>query len=349
MKTHSQTWLPIIASALLLGACSQPAQNHAEQFDFQEPAQTQEETTGKEVKEPIVIGHTYIPSIQFAPSYIAKEKDLFPSELNVELRHHGADEGLFTALLAGEENLVIATADEMLQARSNGLDLISVGTYYSKYPVKIIVKEDSTINSISDLKGKTVGLPGEYGSNWFALQAALKEANLSKTDLKIQSIGYTQLAALRTNQVDAVVGFTNNDTVQFNLAGEKVKEIELSAGELPLLSANIVTTSEFAKTHPDELKQVLKALKNGMQKSVDNPQTAVEATKVYDTNLNTPEAEKAALETIKATNLLFAPNGKVDFTQDIEKWQKMADFLGTLDGVLGSKVRIDTAVTNEYL
>lgn len=332
-------------AALSLAACGNQNRIDLEKFDFQTPAKDKT-TAAPQVQ--VVVGHTYIPNIQFAPSYIAKEQKYYPANLDVQLRHHGADEGLFTALLAGDEHLVIASGDEMLQARSNGLDLVSVGSYYAKYPVKIIVPANSKINTVADLKDKTVGLPGEYGSNWFALQAALENAGLKKTDLKIQSIGYTQLAALKTQQVDAVVGFTNNDTVQFKLAGENVKEIPLTDGEVPLVSGNIVTTSAFANTHPEELKQMLVALKRGMQTSVDEPETALAATKIYDQNLTTPAAEKAALETLHATNQLFAPTGKVSLKQDVQQWEAMNAFLDKL-GVLGSKVRVNNAVTNQYI
>lgn len=361
MKHNLKTWFPLAATALFLAGCGL-SQNHAEQFDFQnETANTSAsskhsaetdknlEKTPEATQETVVIGHTYIPNVQFAPSYLAKEKAIFSANLDVQLRHHGPDEGLFTALLAGEENLVIASADEMLQARSNGLDLVAVGSYYAKNPVKLIVKADSTINSVADLKGKTVALPGEYGANWFALQAGLKEANLSKNDLRILSVGYTQLAALRTGQADAVIGFSNNDSVQFKLAGEKIREIDLTKEQLPLVSASIITTGEYAKTHKTQLKQALQGLKLGMQRTVDDPQAALTATRAYDPNLQGDAAEKSALETLQATNQLLAPTGRVDLTQDIKAWELMNDYLSSLPGVLGSKVRLETAVTNDYL
>ena len=46
---------------------------------------------------PLVIGMTYTPNIQFAPFYMASYAD------GTQLRHHGAQEGQFEALLAGAE------------------------------------------------------------------------------------------------------------------------------------------------------------------------------------------------------------------------------------------------------
>ena len=157
---------------------------------------------------PLTIGLTYTPNIQFAPFYMAKKDSKYASGVN--LRHHGAQEGLFDALLSGKEQLVVAGADEAVVAASNGSDLVVVGGYYQSYPACLIVPEGSAIKAPADLKGKTVGTPGRKGETWYALQLAMDTASLSESDLTIQDIGYTQQAALVGGKVDAVVGFSNN-------------------------------------------------------------------------------------------------------------------------------------------
>ena len=298
---------------------------------------------------PVTLGLTYIPNVQFAPAYVAEKEGAFADHgVDVTIRHHGSDEGLFTALLAGEENLVIASGDEMLQARSTGMDLMSVGSYYATYPVRVIVPKDSPITSIADLKGKTVGLPGEYGSNWFGLLAALSSAGMTTSDITVSSIGYTQLAALQAKQVDAVVGFTNNDTVQFTRAGLEVREIPLVAsGDAPLVGANLVTTRDYANTHADAVRGVIAALTEGMQRSVDDPDAAISATAQYDPQLSANE--DAARATLAATATLWAPQGRASMMQNLDTWQAMGTFLAGIDGILGASVTVSDAVTNDFV
>ena len=50
----------------------------------------------------LTLGLTYTPNIQFAPAYLALRNGDYAA--NVALRHHGAQEGLFDALLAGPEH-----------------------------------------------------------------------------------------------------------------------------------------------------------------------------------------------------------------------------------------------------
>ncbi|HNV11729.1 MAG TPA: ABC transporter substrate-binding protein, partial [Propionibacteriaceae bacterium] len=81
------------------------------------------------------IGLTYIPNVQFAPFYVAVDQGLFTANgVDVTLRHHGASEGLFTAIAANQEQFVIAGGDELVQAVSNGVDLVAVAAYFQAYP-----------------------------------------------------------------------------------------------------------------------------------------------------------------------------------------------------------------------
>ncbi|MDO5683262.1 MAG: ABC transporter substrate-binding protein, partial [Propionibacteriaceae bacterium] len=110
------------------------------------------------------LGLTYTPDIQFAPFYVAAEKGYFTDAgLDVTLRHHGANEQLFGAIQAGQEDMVYAGGAEFMQARSQGVPLVSVATYYQEYPVVLVVPQDSPIQSAADLKGRSVGVPGPFG------------------------------------------------------------------------------------------------------------------------------------------------------------------------------------------
>ena len=197
----------------------------------------------------VTIGLTYIPNIQFSPVYVADAQGTYADNGIVPtIRHHGSHEGFFTALLAGEEDVVIASGDEAAVAASQGLDIVSIGQYYASYPGAVIVPEDSDIHSLADLKGKTVGIPGEHGANYYATRAAMQEAGLSESDVTISPIGYTQQAALASGQVDAVVGFTNNDAVQMRLAGLQIREITLNPTSTPLVRPSSPLTSGRTST-----------------------------------------------------------------------------------------------------
>ena len=277
------------------------------------------------------IGLTYIPNIQFAPFYWAADKGDFTRQgVTATLRHHGASEGLFTALTAGQEQYVLAGGDEVIQANSQGMDLVTVAGYYQIYPIVLIVPESSSITALADLRGKKIGVPGKYGETWCGLQLALKNASLTEADVQIVTIGYTQQAALATNKVDAIVGFSNNDAVQFKTNGVAVRTIPLGA-EVPLVSSSIVTTRKQLSAHPELTRAVCKAIVAGVQGVVTQLDEAIETSVAHIPGLDQAKAQQGARATLEATLPLWRgseviPTLKLDaarFTQ-MERFMRNA-------------------------
>jgi NitT/TauT family transport system substrate-binding protein len=296
------------------------------------------------------IGLTYIPNVQFSPFYVAQaDGDYTKAGVQPTLRHHGASEGLFTAIAAGQEQFVIAGGDELMQARSQGVDLVAVASYYRSYPVEIIVPAASPITGLADLRGRTVGLPGKYGESWFGLLVALKSAGLTQADVKIAEIGYTQRAALTNGKVDAVVGFSNNDAVQFQLAGVATRSLPIAAGDVPLVGACLITTTAYASAHPDVVKAVVAGTAAGLAAVVEKPERALEVSASYVPDLKTAQGKASAAATLAATKTLWTrEDGSVDVSLDAGRWSRMADFL-TSAGITPSRQDPAAAMTNAYI
>ncbi len=290
----------------------------------------------------LTIGLTYTPNIQFAPFYMAlANKDY---ESTVELRHHGGSEGLFDALLAGTEHMVIAGADEAAVAASNGSPLVVIGGYYQGYPGCVIAREDSAVASLADLKGRVVGLPGRMGENWYALQVAMRNAGLTESDLTILEIGFTQQAALAqpksdasdTSKPDAIIGFSNNDAVGLKESGVAVRTIPVG-DDIPLIGASLVTTQAVLEARRAELNDAVMASSRGMAAFVADPDAAVTATRQYVPDLVDDAQAKQARAVAVATAELIAPSGTYTTigALDPSKAATMIEFLGT-QGILGA-------------
>ncbi|AYD89783.1 ABC transporter substrate-binding protein [Actinomyces sp. 2119] len=281
----------------------------------------------------LVIGLTYTPSIQFAPFYMALAEGHY--DPGVSLRHHGASEGLFDALAAGSEQVVVAGADEAVVAASNGSDLVVVGGFYQVHPACIIVAQDSPVSTPADLEGRSIGIPGRFGESWYALQVALDAAGLSEDDLTITEIGYTQQAALVGGRVDAIIGFSNNDAVQIPQAGTPVRTVAV-AEEVPLVGASVVTTGAVLDERRDELARLVSASVAGMEAFVDDPDGAVSAARDYVPDLADPSRAAEAREVAVATAELIRPG--TDTPVGALSSQSVAQMLGFLEthSLLGS-------------
>lgn len=304
-----------------------------------------------ELRYQTTVGLTYIPNVQFSPFYVAEAEGLFTERsVAATLRHHGAQEGLFTALVAGQEHYVIAGGDELVQARSQGMDLVAIAQYYQRYPVVIIVPDASTVRAAADLRGLRVGVPGRYGASWFGLQAALADAGLAESDIEVVEIGYTAQAALTTGKVDAVIGFSNNDSVQFGLAGVPTRDVPLTAaGEVPLVSVALLTTRQHLAANAAEATAVAQAMVAGVDRTVKDPEAALTISATQIPGLEEPAAKDAARATLLATIPLWKnADGQVSGELDPASWSAMTDFMFA-KGLIATPVDAAPAIATEVV
>ncbi|MDO4791082.1 MAG: ABC transporter substrate-binding protein [Buchananella hordeovulneris] len=283
----------LTAAAALLGGCA----------SGESAAPTPAPAQSTELAPEVTVGLTYVPNVQFTPAYYAEAKNFF-AERGVagKLRHHGAQEDLFGALAAGEEQIVVAGATEAVVAAAAGQDVVLLAPYYRAYPAVLIVPADSPIQTVADLSGRSVGIPGEYGENLYALEGALAGAGLTRQDVKVESIGYTQVAALAAGHVDAVIGFVNNEPVQAAAQGVAVRTVPL--GQTDLLGAALVTSRAALAKNPEGIAAAAKAMQDGIDATiasvVNGADEAIEVAKQFVPDL-TGEAETGARATLDAT------------------------------------------------
>lgn len=263
----------------------------------------------------VTVGLTYVPDIQFAPFYVAEANGYYDEAgLDVTLRHHGANEGLFTAIEQGEEDVVVASGDEVLTQRAAGGELVQIATLYDRSPVALLVPEDSAVEAPADLAGLTIGVPGEFGATYLGLLTLLDGAGLTPADVTIQSIGYTQTTALLTGEVDAVMGYVNGDAVRLAAADLPVRALE--PGSLVSVGVALPDTSGLT---PEQQAAFVTATLRGVEATIADPDAAVEIAGEFIPGM-TIQARTDALAVLEATVPLLSTTGATDSAE----WDAMA-------------------------
>jgi NitT/TauT family transport system substrate-binding protein len=271
----------------------------------------------------VSIGLGYVPDIQFAPFYVAVSKGYYKAAgLNVML-NHGIVTDLFGEMMAGKDTFVFAGGDDTLVARSKQLPVVYVSAIYPSYPISLIVPGNSSIKTLADIKGHTIGVPGPYGSTYVGLLALLHAVHLSASDVKLQSIGFTQVNALKQGRVDAVMGYTNNEPLQLRRLGMAVRTFDVPNYQ-PMVSNGIVTTESTLSGHASMVHAFVQATIRGLNEVIANPSEALQLSQSFIPGMSTTEATGE----LQATIPIWKGNGQHPLGyNDPAIWQQMAQFM----------------------
>lgn len=309
--------------------------------------------TAHPIKVTIALG--YNPDIQFAPFYVALNKGYY-KELGLDVTFkHGIVPDLIKLLGSGDEgvNFAVASGDEVIPARLQGIPVIYIMTWYRQYPVAAVSinGKGPTLKSPADLKGRSVGVPGPYGSNYTGLLALLKAGNLTLNDIQMKSIGFTQVENLVQGQVDTAMVYAANEPVQLRNQGYDVSTLNVS--DYMQLASNGLITNENTFKNTDLVSRVVRATEKGIEDTIKDPEGAFQSSltqvpQAGGTNKNVQM--KVLQETIK---LMQAKSGDpaaqhpVGWT-DLQTWSNTQDFLYD-SKIITKKGNIQDMFSNQFV
>lgn len=316
----------LVIPALLLSACA----------PLSAPAKTPE-------VEKISLPVGYIPNIQFAPLYVAIENGYF-AEAGLEVSIDYSFETDAMALV-GADKLKFATVsgEQVLLARAQQLPIVYVTAWYEDYPVGIVSLKDAGINQPADLKGKAIGVPVLSGASYIGLQALLSAGGLTEQDVTIEVIGFNQVEALATGQVDAVVVYVANEPVQLRAKGYEVNVLKV-ADYLHLVSNGLVTNEITLRENPGLVERMAGAFQLGVAYTAAHPAEAYEISKKFVENL--AQADPAVQQAVLAESIQLWQTGRLGYT-DPAGWENMHQVLQDL-GLLNLPVNLNKSFTNQF-
>jgi NitT/TauT family transport system substrate-binding protein len=319
----------LVAAALMLYACAsapRPGENASRTFKLGLIPGAQE------FVDFVMEGHGILDKFGLKAD---KVKSLSPANLHLMLAERKVDIGFggFTT---------------MATARSEGKDIIVIGGVFS--PVNMVfVAKNSSIQSLSDLKGKKLGAFGGPGSTTFAFLAVIARnwygIDLFK-DVEIVSAPAPALVELLgKGDVDAALLGTTESIQMFAQQRYRVL-VDLSAeykahqgGRAPA-HVTVATNEEFAKTHADIVRDYLKAY----QETLEYIRAHAEVWDEYAHSIKMDNpVERALLKEKMGPNL-------------VEKWDAdqiavQNDYLKLVHNIIGEsvlKVVPEDLIRNEY-
>lgn len=313
-------------------------------------AQSSEESDTGELTR-LNVGLGYIPSVQFAQFYLADQAGYYEEAgLEVDFQNR-IDPELITLIGQGAVDIGMGDGTSVIPAVSQGIPVVYAATVFARDPNVVFALVDAGIQTVADLEGRSIGIPGRYGSSWVMLQALLASEGLTPEDVEIVTYpDFGQAVAVAEGQVDAATGFINNEPVQLTLEGMAV-DVLSAAGGASLPGPGLVVGVETLANKTEALRAFTASTLRAMRDIAADPQLGLEATFERVPELaSDPERQLAILEaTIEAWTSDYTAEhgfGSIDRTT----WRSALEIMTALpDSVVAAPVSVDRLVTEELL
>jgi ABC-type nitrate/sulfonate/bicarbonate transport system substrate-binding protein len=241
-------------------------------------------------------------SIFSLPVTIAKNEGFFAREgLDVELLQPipGGADNQITALHNDSVDVTHVATPFLVRAALNGSDAVAIAAEFANPIYSIIAKPE--IASITELKGKIVGLADEYGTISLSTRKLFALRGLNRGEFGVRVIEGTsgRLACLRRGDCDAVVLGQPQDLVAVE---QGYREIGSTTDAVPeLLYTVTAVRRSWAQANKDTMVRYVRALAGAFDFIRDGAnRDRVAATVMRSTNAS----EKIARETLA---LFFEP------------------------------------------
>ena len=308
-------------------------------------------STKPETNEPLTrirLPMAYIPSIQFAPFYVAMDKGYFrEAGLEIDFDYSFETDGV-TLTGSNEIPFAVVSGEQVLLARAQGLPVVYVLAWYQDFPTAVISKVESNIRTPQDLIGKKIGIPGLFGASYIGLRALLDSAGIQENQVTLNSIGFNQVEVLALDQQQAVVGYVTNEPIQLRARGYDVNVMRVS-DYVQLASNGLITNETVLRENPDLIHRMVKATLRGIRRTIEAPDEAYEISKKYVENLaklDDPVQENVQKEILKVSIEYWkaGPLGE----SDPKAWENMQKVLLNM-GLVAQKINLSQAFTNDFV
>lgn len=246
----------------------------------------------------------------------------------------------------GVDGIGVAQQPQVLLATEEaGAPLLAIGSVIKQNNAAMIWLPGSGINDVTDLAGKTIGIPGAPFQEAF-LEEVLARAGLTLEDVTIKRTNFRSVDALLEERVDALFGVTwNNEGAALEARGaDPVIKRAQSLGLPDYEELVVIAPAKCVAQHPAVYRDFMAAVGRGIEAVQHDPAAAANLIKAnygIDSRLRVGSDVRAP---VKAT----LPQLTSDLHMDLGQVAHLADWMYE-KGILDRKPPVHELFSNDYL
>ncbi|MFN3892555.1 MAG: ABC transporter substrate-binding protein [Beijerinckiaceae bacterium] len=284
----------------------------------------------------------------FAPWMIALQRGYFRDEgLNVTFQV--ARGGVDVAKMVGAGNAVVggAIGDTPILVRANGIPVRSIAVLGGRSLMQLVVNKDKQINSLVDLKGKTITTIAYQDTTYFALLGMLGTVGLTKNDVNAQAVGPVNVWKLfASGQADAMASVPDWTYYAKDAAPQMNTQVIPSDTVFKSMAQAIVASDDTIAKNPELLRKLVRATLRGLKAVMDDPVSAA-----ADYAKAVPEhagKEAKVVEVMRGYNTYVYPGQKRLGEMDEARLAGLQDFY-LKEGIISRKAPLSELYTNQFI
>ncbi|MBJ6127280.1 ABC transporter substrate-binding protein [Microvirga sp. BT325] len=290
-----------------------------------------------------------------APFAVALDKGYFKAEgLDVTIDPASGSREPISRVASGTYDMGFGDVNSLVRFRDEnpGTDIKAVMMMYDRPPFAIIGRKSRGISKeVSSLQGKKFGAPAADGAyaQWPIFKAVNK---IDDSSMRFENVGFpVREPMLAQGEVDAVFGFSMSSYINLKSRGVPADDIvvlPMSDYGVDLYGNAVIASEKFAKEKPEAVKGFLRALMKGVQDTVKDPASAVDAV-IKRNDVAKKDVELERLKMVLEQNMItpwVKENGFGGIDKD--RFAKALDQIG-LTFNYKAKPKVEDVFTEEFL
>ncbi len=298
--------------------------------------------------EKVSLALDWVPNSNHAGIYEALKRGYFTDEgFDVNVYTPSDPSSILQTVGAGRDDFGISYQPDLLQARSEGVPVVSIAALVQHPLNSVMALKSSGIERPAHLEGKKVGYPG-IASNKGMLENMLASDGLTLEDVALIDVGFDLVPALLSGTVDAILGgYWTHESILIEQEGQPVNVLRMESWGVPdFYELLLVTNEKTIADRPETVRKFVRAFVKGYEAAIDNPSADVVAT-LFEAN---PEAVQKEVE-LKGIDLLkpvWADATTPFGSQTQARWNSFGDWMKS-QGLIGADLRIADAWNGNFM